>query len=554
MTDNSRREALLLGFGAAALTSVSASAFAEARDRIRAGTRHASGALAGAGIEGQRKPDLANGFFMNPVLAGDHPDPSILRDGSDYYKVSSSFGFYPGLIIWHSQDLVNWAPIGPALTRPVGQVYAPDLIKHQGRYFIYFAARAALFAGDDPAAPRGPVITTFVVHAADPSGPWSDPVDMNIHDGIDPGHAVGDDGKRYLFINDGRRVPLTDDGLLRAGRTEKVYGGWQYPNDWVVEGVALEGPKILRREGFYYMFCAEGGTGGPPTSHMVIVARSRSIDGPWDNHPNNPIVRTQSVDEPWWSRGHATPVQGPAGDWWLVYHGYENGLRTLGRQMLMEPLFWTADGWPVTRGNDLSGPIGKPKGARPGPHGVALSDDFTKDRLGVGLAFFQPDRDYRSRVRFTDGALILRPIGRKIAGSAPLVLNAGDPNYEVSIEIAIDGSAEAGLLLHYDERFFCGLGSNGPRFRTYKMGAEPYFNPAGKGIGKHVFLRLVNRRNVATFFYSADGKHWITHSSFEVAGYNHKCRRRFPQPSAGALCHRRRKRVVPRAPLRSTRR
>ena len=92
------------------------------------------------------------------------------------------------------------------------------------------------------------------------------------------------------------------------------------------------------------MITAVGGTAGPPTGHMVIAARSRSIHGPWEHCPHNPIVRTPSADEPWWSRGHASLVEGPAGDWWMVYHAYENGYRTLGRQTLLEPMEWTADG------------------------------------------------------------------------------------------------------------------------------------------------------------------------------------------------------------------
>ena len=92
----------------------------------------------GAGVEGQRQADLGNGTFLNPIMAGDHPDPSILKDGGDYYMTFSSFDAYPGLVIWHSRDLVNWQPIGPALFKNVGSVWAPDLVKHQGRYYIYF--------------------------------------------------------------------------------------------------------------------------------------------------------------------------------------------------------------------------------------------------------------------------------------------------------------------------------------------------------------------------------------------------------------------------------
>jgi xylan 1,4-beta-xylosidase len=97
---------------------------------------------------------------------------------------------------------------------------------------------------------------------------------------IDPGHAVGEDGKRYLFFNGVRRIALTDDGLATAGELEQVYNPWRYPDDWVVEMFAAEGPKLLRRGDWFYLVAAVGGTSGPPTSHMVIVARSHSIMGP----------------------------------------------------------------------------------------------------------------------------------------------------------------------------------------------------------------------------------------------------------------------------------
>ena len=93
------------------------------------------------GIENQRQADLGDGTFLNPVFAGDRPDPSVLRDGEDYYLTSSSFDAYPGLPIWHSRDLVNWQPLGHAITKHVGSIWAPDIVKHEGRYYIYFPAR-----------------------------------------------------------------------------------------------------------------------------------------------------------------------------------------------------------------------------------------------------------------------------------------------------------------------------------------------------------------------------------------------------------------------------
>ncbi len=240
-------------------------------------------------FKAQRKADLGDGTFQNPILAGDYADPSVLKEGDDYYLVHSSFLNTPGLLVWHSRDLVNWQPLGPALRQPVGSVWAPDLCKHEGRYYIYFPALA------------GNHLTNLVVHAESPRGPWSDPIDLKIGN-IDPGHAVDENGKRYLFMSAGYRVPLSADGLSVTGPEEKVYDGWQYPEEWDVETFAQEGPKILRRGDYYYMVLAEGDTAGPATSHMVIMARSRSLDGPWENSPHNPVVRTTSPRE---NGGHA---------------------------------------------------------------------------------------------------------------------------------------------------------------------------------------------------------------------------------------------------------
>ena len=168
---------------------------------------------------------------------------------------------------------------------------------------------------------------------------------------------------------------LSTDGLATDGPVEMVYDGWRYPDDWVTEAYSLEGPKLLRRKDWFYLVSAVGGTGGPPTGHMVIAARSRSIHGPWENCPHNPIVRTTSADERWWSRGHATLIEGPGERWYLVYHGYENGYRTLGRQTLLDPVEWTADGWFHTLGADLADPLLKPRALQV-PHGIARSDDF----------------------------------------------------------------------------------------------------------------------------------------------------------------------------------
>jgi beta-xylosidase len=458
--------------------------------------------------EGQRGADLGNGTYLNPIMAGDHPDPTVLKDGDDYYMTFSSFEAYPGLVIWHSRDLVNWQPIGPVLRQYVGSVWAPDLVRHRGRYYIYFPG---VLAGTR---------SNYVVWSDNIRGPWSDPIDLKIGR-IDPGHAVADDGRRFLFLSGGNRVPLSADGLSVTGPMEKVYDGWRYPDDWVVEAFAQEGPKILKRGRYFYMVLAQGGTAGPPTGHMVVAARATSLDGPWENSPFNPIIRTTSASERWWSKGHGTLVEDAVGRWFMVYHAYENGFLTLGRQTLLEPIEWTDDGWFRATGTDPARPFAKPAGT-PVPHGLALSDDFSRDRIGLPWGFYKPDpADRGGRYRLEGGALVMRARGTGPADASPLSVIVGDHAYEVSVDIERDSGASAGLLLFYSSRLYAGLGFSDAGAIMHSYGLD---RPQARleGVDRRLHVRLRNDRNIMSMHYSADGKTWRRYDRvIDVSGYHH---------------------------------
>lgn len=460
------------------------------------------------GFEGPRRADLGNGQYLNPILAGDRPDPSALKDGDDYYMVHSSLFSYPGLLIWHSKDLVNWRPLKPALRKNLGSVWAPDLVKHNGRYFIYFPALNLDYRSN------------YVIWSDHIEGPWSDPVDLKIG-WIDPGHAVGPDGRRYLFMSGGHRINLADDGLSVTSEMTKVYDGWQFPDDWVVEGFAQEGPKMLRRGGYYYMVLAEGGTAGPPTSHMVIAARSKTINGPWENSPYNPVVKTWHRDEKWWSKGHATLIEGPDAKWYLVYHAYENGFYTLGRQTLLEPIVWTDDGWFKTVGYDVATPIPKPVGGEAVSHDPSLSDDFSTNKIGVQWTFQDPGDGYMDRYRYEKGSLIIKGRGQSPKDCSPLCFIAGDQAYEIEIEIEVMGKSRGGLILFYNEKLYAGRGFDREKFYFHRYGTD-YPSPLPTGVKNKLHLRLVNDRHVIGMYYSLDGKRWAKDDrSIEVSGYHH---------------------------------
>src|SRR5580698_5182246 len=270
---------------------------------------------------------VAERVYRNPIMGGDHPDASPIRVGNDFYLTHSSFDYAPGLLIWHSSDLVNWRPVSAALRGYYGSVWAPYLCEYEKRFYIYFPANNRL----------------FVVHADHPEGPWSEPIDLGIS-AIDPAH-IAENGRRFLYMNGGQMAELTADGLHVKTGPRAAFDPWPIPVTTRIECVCLEGPKLLEHNGMFYLNVAEGGTGGPATSHSVISARSQHAEGPWEFSPYNPIIHTRARTDRWLSVGHGRLVDTPDGKWYMTVHSYENGYRTLGRQLLLLPIAWTTDGW-----------------------------------------------------------------------------------------------------------------------------------------------------------------------------------------------------------------
>lgn len=438
---------------------------------------------------------LKAGRFINPIFAGDYPDPSILRDGEDYYMVHSSFEYYPGLLIWHSRDLINWSPVTNALHKVVGSVWAPDIVKHKDKYYIYFPANYNI----------------YVVWANNINGPWSDPVNLKVSS-IDPGHVVDNEGRRFLFFNNGGYVPLSEDGLSVIGEMKNSYSGWKIPREWSIECFCLEGPKLMKRGDYFYLTVAEGGTAGPATGHMVISARSKSLDGPWENSPYNPIIRTTSSAERWWSKGHGTLVEDARGKWWMVYHAYENGFLNLGRQTLLEPVEWTEGGWfkaPKYRSRHEASPFQST---------YSISDDFSGNQLKPHWKFFG---EYDStRFHLANNSISILAKGDGIGNSAPLLCNPSHHSYITEVEISLKGDATAALALYYNNQAFSGILAQKGNILVNIHGWQ--FLAETAVFDKHVFLRLVNRNNTVDLYYSTDGAQWKKmESSLEISGFNH---------------------------------
>jgi xylan 1,4-beta-xylosidase len=446
--------------------------------------------------------DSERNTFTNPILAGDYPDPSLFREGDIYYMTHSSFEYYPGLLIWKSKDLVNWTPVTHALHEYVGSVWAPDLIKHGEKYYIYFPA-----AGSN-----------WVVTADHPEGPWNPPVDLKVGH-IDPGHVVAEDGTRYVHLSGGHAVQLTNDGLATAGEVEKVYQGWQFPEEWSVECFCLEAPKLTKRNDYYYLTSAEGGTAGPATSHMVVSARSENALGPWENSPFNPVVHTQSKEDRWWSTGHGTLVDDTQGNWWIMFHGYEKGYHTLGRQTLMQPIVWTENDWfKLPDDSEIAGEITLPPGdAIDNP--LQRSDDFSGEKLGIQWQFF---KDYDpERFQLISESIVLKARGNTPVDSPPLLVNPGHHGYEIITEVKIDAGSKAGLVLFYNENAFAGVAMDGQRQYVYRSDRGE-IKQIENELGNRFYLKLVNDQHEVNTFVSSDGENWQKSPlSMEVSGLHH---------------------------------
>ncbi|WP_340113236.1 family 43 glycosylhydrolase [Maribellus mangrovi] len=440
--------------------------------------------------------------FTNPLLAGDYPDPSILCDGDDYYMVHSSFEYYPGLLIWHSIDLMNWTPVANALHTYIGSVWAPDIAKYDDKYYIYFPA-------DNK---------NYVITAENIEGPWTEPVLIDISM-IDPGHVVDENGNRYLYFSSGSYVPLTDDGLTVAGDPVHSYDGWEIPREWSIECFCMEGPKLFKRGEYYYLTVAEGGTAGPATGHMVISARSKSPLGPWENSPFNPILRAQSNKDQWWSVGHGTIFDDVDGNTFMLFHGYENGYYNMGRQTMLAPVEWTEDDWYKIPGDiKIDESMTLPGKANTKRIPFELSDKFEGNELKPHWKFFGGFDNDRFEVR--NNSIIIEGKGNSISDCSPMLCIPQDHSYSAQVEIETEGDAIGGLVLFYNRQASSGILADDNDILANLRGWQ--FATESQVIDRHVFLRLKSVENTVDMFYSLDGKDWIKiENSFETSALHH---------------------------------
>ena len=274
--------------------------------------------------------------YQNPILPGFHPDPSICRVGDDFYLVTSSFEYFPGLPIYHSRDLVHWEQIGHCLTRDSQvhlvtgapnclNIYAPTIRYHDGLFYVIVTN----VTGDNHG--------NFIITAKDPAGEWSDPIALPFP-GIDPSLFFDEDGKVYY---------LGTDGGIYLSEMDITTGAAIGETHWLWQGTANnpEGPHLYKINGMYYLLLAQGGT---ELCHMAVLARSESILGPYEPCPHNPILTNIGQSLPIKAAGHADLVEDAEGNWWAVCLGIRPLAypfrHNLGRETMLVPAKWE-NGW-----------------------------------------------------------------------------------------------------------------------------------------------------------------------------------------------------------------
>lgn len=376
----------------------------------------------------------------NPLIAGFNPDPSVVRAGDDYYLVTSSFEYLPGLPVYHSTDMVTWTQVGNVATRQEqlrvedvrtgGGAWAPTIRHRDGAFYVIVTV----------AMGRGAVLFT----ATDPAGPWSDGTPLEV-DGIDPDLAWDDEGTAYVTYS---ALGLTPKNLgvhrgIEQVRVDLATGrALEEPRSlWSGTGLIFpEAPHLYRRGDWWYLVIAEGGT---ERGHGISVARSRTPDGPFTAGPGNPVVSARSTDRPVQCTGHGDVVQGLDGQWYVVMlgtrpRGMVRAFSALGRETFVSPARWTADGWleidPVAL--DPRDPS-------------AWTETFD---AGLGPQWISVRRLPASCSSVQDGSLVLPADGSTLNDATPVFVGLRQAHQTVTVIARMDATdGVGGLAVRYDE-------------------------------------------------------------------------------------------------------
>ncbi len=471
--------------------------------------------------------------YNNPIIRGFNPDPSVCRVNDDFYLVTSSFEYFPGLPIYHSKDLVNWQQIGHCLTRdsqlPLqkapasGGLYAPSLRYREG---VFYVICTNVSGGGN-----------FYCTATDPEGPWSDPIWVDINS-IDPDIFWDDDGRTYFVTQGDEGIRITEIDI-KTGNTiapeRLVWGG--------IGGRFPEAPHVYQKDGYYYLMLGEGGT---EYMHSVTIGRSKNLYGPYESCPLNPILthanrlgqanRIQGV-------GHGDLVQAQDGSWWMVFLGFRVThqfayYHVLGRETFLAPVDWPTGGWPQVNGNGtVSLEMNVPTLPLQPVEASPVRTTFNEEKLLFDWQYLR--NPIRENYSLTEKKGSLR------ISTSPYTLNDADAvsmvcrrqtEHDFSAATALEFNSlneneEAGMTLiqnnthHYDLLFRKSADKRRVQLRI-RVGSLSYIAAEGEVEGDRIELKVEGTAGQYTFYYADPqkeeylelGKQDTRYLSTEVAG------------------------------------
>ena len=422
----------------------------------------------------QAHPLPGKDAVYNPILPGWYSDPSFCTNGEgDYFLVTSTFSYFPGVPLFHSRDLVNWKQVGHVLDRPSqltglgrqhtsGGIYAPD-IKYNPKNRTYYMITTNVGAGN------------FLVKTQDPFGPWSEPILLPQVQGIDPSLFFDDDGRAYIVNNDeapggkpeydGHRTiriveyDVQDDCTIGERRIIVDKGV-----DPAAKPVWIEGPHLYKIDGKYFLMCAEGGTSD---QHSEVVFRADSPMGEYKPWHRNPILTQRHLaadrPEPVTCTGHADLLQTPEGEWWGVFLGcrpVKGGFENLGRETFLLPVRWSEDGFPFFLEEDETVPVivrrpGTRVEGTPTFGNFVVEDSFTGDRLDKAWMTLRGPADGLYALKGGALELTCSPLRATRFETPALILRRLQHHAftaSTRMRFVPEGTEAAGLLLYKDER------------------------------------------------------------------------------------------------------
>lgn len=456
--------------------------------------------------------------YTNPVIAGDFPDPSVIRVGDDYWTTATSGEWAPVFLILHSRDLIHWTarsavfPQRPAWA--ARNFWAPELQQHNKRFFVYYTARMK----------NGPLCVA-VASADKPEGPYTDHGRLVCQPAgsIDAVTTVDENGALYLiWKEDGnsRNEPtpmwaqkLSADGTKLAGARKELFRN--NPSTW--EGGVVEGAFVVRRGGWFYMFYSGNACCGRRCNYALGVARARKLLGPWEKNPQNPIL---AENDTWQCPGHGSIVTDKAGRDYLLYHAYRKSevAFRIGREALLDEVKWNANGWPSI--NEGKGPTAtaflRPPTSRVNLRDASFFDDFDAPTIAASWQWPQWNVPAFSLETAGGGRLRLSASDKKSKDPLAAIITqpATSGSYAATTQINLAGmlqGAHAGLAAFGNRENALGITVGDGQIKVWQMVNKGQRTVAS---AKAAATRLMSLRMTAKdgeryrFAYSFDGKAW----------------------------------------------